>query len=1029
MLFTFACFRITGIINTARIDSSKRGVEYTQIKFIWSRISDLIKNNQKWAKEVYGWRGNPNVGDEKALDYRLLLNNLALIIESAGYSLVLVKELTQLEIAGFITNNPSDKEFYGAYLPLLQGYIESIEDDGTPLFSREAGFKILPYGDLNQLDNLGFAISPYVKGNATGVQNLSEKLRLNIDMSAEAQGGFYITITPKEISSQTGVSINAKFSLEIKYSDFLDKKPISLITVAKTSKLEIDAIKFAFGGDISGDFYLSGGVEKLQATVDLGSDGFLSNFISEPINIFVGDILAKWQSNKGISFEGGNNVAIVTPVHLEFGPFKVSAIGIELRLINETMFICDISGGLKLGPISASVESIGIKAEIHKSNKGVLGEYDLNLGFKPPKGVGIAINANVVKGGGYLYFNFEKEEYIGALQLTINNLISLKAIGLITTRMTDGSKGFSLLMIITAEFGSPIQLGFGFTLSGVGGLLGFNRSMLLQPLAEGVRTGAVNSVMFPTDVVANAPRIISDLQAFFPVHEGIFLIGPMAKLGWGTPNLITLSLGIIIEIPGNIAILGVLKVVLPDEESALLVLQVNFIGAIEFDKKRAWFFASIFESRILFITIEGEMGVLVAWGNDPNFVVSVGGFHPAFSAPPLPFPEPRRLNLSILNTDYARIRVEGYFAVTSNTVQFGANVELFFGFDSVKVEGQLVFDALFRTPPLYFIITISTSLSVQVFGTGLFCIRFQGSLEGTTPWRIAGTGTVSLLFFDIPVDIDHTWGEELETVLLPIKVLRLLVAELEKLENWVALLPDSHSLHVSLRKIDINKAKEKEAEKELVLHPIGALNISQRAIPLDLYLDKVGSQKPEDAHTLTIAASSAGIVKKADLTESFAMGQFKEMDDAKKLSSPAFEPWKAGLSLVASSAQANTSLAVKRVVRYEKVIIDTNYKRLVRPMFVWMGNLFTVFLNGNAVSKSLQSQRYRNQKQPFVEKVMIQPHVWVVASNSDNSAFAGATGFTSQAKAYEYMQQQIRLNPELADSVHVIPQAESRRAA
>ena len=43
--------------------------------------------------------------------------------------------------------------------------------------------------------------------------------------------------------------------------------------------------------------------------------------------------------------------------------------------------------------------------------------------------------------------------------------------------------------------------------------------------------------MFPHDVVANAPRIISDLRRFFPPEPGTFLIGPMAKLGWGTPTL------------------------------------------------------------------------------------------------------------------------------------------------------------------------------------------------------------------------------------------------------------------------------------------------------------------------------------------------------------------------------------------------------------------------------------------------------------------------------------------------------------
>ena len=164
--------------------------------------------------------------------------------------------------------------------------------------------------------------------------------------------------------------------------------------------------------------------------------------------------------------------------------------------------------------------------------------------------------------------------------------------------------------------------------------------MNLQALMEGVRSNAVESVMFPQDVVANAPRIISDLRAFFPTKQGTFLIGPMIKLGWGTPTLISVAVGVIIEIPGNIAIVGVLKVVLPTEDAPLLKLQVNFAGAIEFDKKRLYFFAALYDSRILFMTLEGEMGLLVAWGDDANFVLSVGGFHPSFTPPPLPFPSP-----------------------------------------------------------------------------------------------------------------------------------------------------------------------------------------------------------------------------------------------------------------------------------------------------------------------------------------------------------------------------------------------------
>ena len=79
--------------------------------------------------------------------------------------------------------------------------------------------------------------------------------------------------------------------------------------------------------------------------------------------------------------------------------------------------------------------------------------------------------------------------------------------------------------MITAEF-PPIQLGFGFSLLGVGGLLGLNRSVMVERLRSGVRDGTLDSVLFPEDVVANAGRILSDLQQVFPPTPGPVRVRP-----------------------------------------------------------------------------------------------------------------------------------------------------------------------------------------------------------------------------------------------------------------------------------------------------------------------------------------------------------------------------------------------------------------------------------------------------------------------------------------------------------------------
>ncbi|MEM8586205.1 MAG: DUF6603 domain-containing protein, partial [Bacteroidota bacterium] len=646
------------------------------------------------------------------------------------------------------------------------------------------------------------------------------------------------------------------------------------------------------------------------------------------------------------------------------------------------------------------------------------------LAFKPPTGIGLSLDVGVVKGGGYLYIDIDRGEYAGALELTFSEWIALKAIGLISTRMPDGSNGFSLLIIITVEFAGGIQLGFGFTLIGVGGLLGLNRRTDIEPLVASIRTGAIESVMFPQNVIENAPRIISDLRAFFPAEEGTFLIGPMVKIGWGTPTLISLSMGIIIEVPDpTITILGVLKVALPTEEAAVLKLQVNFIGRIEFSNKLAWFYAELYDSRVLFITLEGGLGVLVNWSENSNFVVSAGGFHPDFNAPPLPFPEPPRIAASLLDTQNARIRIEGYFAVTSNSVQFGARAELFFGLSEFKIEGHLSFDALFIFSPFFFSFSLSVRLSVKVFGIGLYTVGFSGKLEGPTPWYIKGKGSISLLFFDIDVPFEHTWGERKNTDLPPIAVLPLLEQELQTTSNWTANLPAGVHTLVSLRQLGDGESDE------LVLHPVGSLSISQRKVPLGITLEKFGNQKPNDVQELTVGVT-AGLNKLSDLNEQFALGHFKDLKEEEKLSKPAFQPMNSGIDLSVDGDQTQTSAATARTMRYERILIDGAFRRRIREAIIAFLKLLVALLNlsrRNAIRQSAISATRQAELNPLDQAISLRPDQYTVVLKADNRP-AGAiqtVTFDNQVMAEDYLAREKRNNPAAAASLHVVPAVEA----
>lgn len=1006
------------VIEVENIGPSSNKHAYTRTKFKWSEIPNILIDPLAVVKQVYGWGTNE-------LDTQNIFGHLSGFLYALGFTVDLLKpdeelilEYNDTEELGF------SRETYGLKFPFYYNFIGDV-----PV---ELAIDILELPP--QTGKLpGLIVQPRIPSEIPFKFKFGDEVDLKVKVGTELGSKFGVLIRPDGIDAkypfQDGTNLpSAGFGFTI---DYHPPEPKLLIGSPEGIRLEMK------GADMGLEIFSESGAFEIKALSEVkelalvlsagNGDGFLSKILGEgeiKVDIPLG---IDWSSKTGFGFRGSMNFEIAVHPHLSLGFIEISQFQLSAGISNsgpepQLKVESSINVNGDLGPLKVVVEEFGLGLYA-KFEPGNLGPMDLDIGFKPPNGVGLSVDAGVVKGGGYLFFDFDNEEYAGALELTFAEFLSLKAIGLITTKMPDGSDGFSMIIIITAEF--TIQLGFGFVFLGAGGLLGLHRTMKLEPLAEGVRTGATSGILFPTNVVENAPKIISDLKVFFPVEEGKFLIGPMVKLGWGTPTLISISLGIIIEIRVNngggierIAILGVLKCILPDEEAALLVLQVSFIGAIDFQKKNAFFFASIFESRVLFITIEGEMGVLVAWGDDSNFVVSVGGFHPRFNPPPLPFPVPKRVALNILNESWGKIRVEGYFAVTTNTVQLGCKLELYFGFSEFKIEGHLAFDALFQFDPFYFIIEISGKVSLKVFGFDLFTISLKFSLEGTSPWRATGYGKLKILFFSFKAKFDKTWGDSKNTKLPPISIIPLLEAELQNIQNWQALEPASTSgLLVSLREVP-------DSDDSIALHPVGTLRVSQRALPLKIHLDKFGSKKPDDANKLEVEVSGP-LQKISDIKESFARAQFQEMKDSKKLSSPAYEKEDGGLELSVTGDQTRFGKITVRHVRYELITIDTAYKRRRRRFFNWSQRLFVHFFANSAVRRVSVSHRVKKEFQPFDEKIDVRAGAYTVAFNKDNKPFnKDATNFESMARADEFINELISDDPHMADAVHTIPNNE-----
>jgi uncharacterized protein DUF6603 len=160
---------------------------------------------------------------------------------------------------------------------------------------------------------------------------------------------------------------------------------------------------------------------------------------------------------------------------------------------------------------------------------------------------------------------------------------------------------------------------------------------------------------------------------------GRFVFGPMVQIGWGAPKtVLTIDLAVVLELPAPVRlfILGRLRLLLPEERTAVVRLQLDALGVVDFESGDVALDAVLYESTITQFAVTGAMALRANFGGRPNFALAVGGFHPRFQAPD-GFPALDRVAINLAAGGNPRLRLEAYLALTSNTVQFGANVDVY----------------------------------------------------------------------------------------------------------------------------------------------------------------------------------------------------------------------------------------------------------------------------------------------------------------------------------------------------------------
>jgi hypothetical protein len=421
------------------------------------------------------------------------------------------------------------------------------------------------------------------------------------------------------------------------------------------------------------------------------------------------------------------------------------------------------------------------------------------------------------------------------------------------------------------------------------------------------------------------------------------------------------------------------------------------------------------------------MAFLVSWGEAQTFALSVGGFHPDFhdvpTIPALPdaFASMARIGISLLSDDNPRLKIESYFAVTSNTVQFGARVELYASAAGFNIYGFLGYDVLFQFEPFRFLAKLEGGVALRRGTSVIAAIHVSAALAGPTPWDARGEASLEFLFFSISVPFHVTWGDPPPAIESATEdLLKLLLGEYADLRNWRADLPPANHLYVSLRKPDPAEADA------LVVHPAGVLTFSQRSLPLeDFVIQKFGTKKPlaENKFKLS-AASSNGTPLPADtdgVRELFAPAQFLELSDSEKLSRGSFAALPSGFKLTATS-DLLTGPPVVRPVDYELSYLRG---KQVQPggLLKLLVRAYDRLVKGSAVRQSPLSFQQSRVSVNAPPAVVLPAESFVVAGVDDLKAYGGdgpPAAFSSEAEAHQQRTQILNRHPELAGKLQVV---------
>lgn len=759
----------------------------------------------------------------------------------------------------------------------------------------------------------GLLVSNEVVGSTGASIALDGGRTLSLGAAAEESGAMGVVIGPAG-TGPAAAAVGAGATIRLAVTPAV---PWPLLGDGEGTRVELR--------DVALELAVHGSATDLELVVVLETaDGFAVVIEPGDADSFVAGLLGalplelttalslRWSSRDGLTLGGQLGFALTVPLDLRIGPVSVSALAFAvLGGTDGASVVVTVTGSATLGPFTVVVQGLGIAAALSPApdGSGAFGSADLALRFQPPSGFGLAIEAGVVSGGGFLWIDPAGTGYAGVLDFGVLG-IRICAVGIVDTALPGG--GWSLFLALFIDVPS-VQLGFGFTLTGVGGLAGINRNLDVDALQAAIRAGSLDDILFPPNPIQDAPFIIEQFDPIFPSAAGRHTFGPVVRIGWGTPTLVEAVLGIVISLPDPVvvAVLGSVTALLPVPELALVALHLDVAGVVDTAAQTLSVDASLHDSQVAGFALSGGMALRADFGHLPSFLMALGGFHPGFD-PLQEFPVQRRLSLAISAGSTIDVHFDCYFAITSNTVQFGSRFELSAGIEGFGVEGGTEFDALIQFSPFLVSTRLGFHVAITAAGVDLAGVWLDATVVGPNPWQIVGVARFKLLGLEEELHVDETIGQRRTEPSVE-------QADLRQLVRDALSVPDAWTV-VSTGSTGVTVSAVAMAPDELVADPAAVVAVAQQVAPLGIALDKAGDAPVVDYQLFTVEAGGGGLAASGEVSDWFAPGNFVELSATEGLSAPSFELLTAGIEFGGGETSAGPDRAGS--LDFEQILLD-----------------------------------------------------------------------------------------------------------